>query len=86
MGPVGWLEISTWESGTKENKMDQNHDVKQDGMSPELQGIPTAGILSVQRIESGRMDWEPDGRLPSRWEQDNGRCGVACHTREFGLF
>lgn len=86
MGLVGWLEISTWESGTKENKMDQNHDVKQDSMLSELQGTPTAGIFFVQRIEYGRMDWEPEGRLPSRRELDHGRCGVACHTREFGFF
>lgn len=83
---MGWPEISTWESGTKESKRDQNHDVKQDSMLSELQGTPTAGIFFVQRIEYGRMDGEPEGRLPSTRELDHGRCGVACHTREFGFF
>lgn len=42
--------------------------------------------LFVQRVEFGRVDWEPDGRLPSRRELDHGRCDVACHPREFGFF
>ena len=82
-GLAGDLHMGKWDQGEQNGP---NHDVKQDSMLSELQGTPTAGIFFVQRIEYGRMDWEPEGRLPSTRELDHGRCGVACHTREFGFF
>lgn len=50
VGLVDWLQISTWERGTRENKVDQTHNMKQHGMLPELQGVPSGWTILYKEL------------------------------------
>ena len=53
MGLVGWLQISTRQRGTRENKVDQTHSMKQHGMLPELQGVPSGWTILYKELRMG---------------------------------